>query len=120
MLNDHAYITALWAYLGAGDLALLCMAWWLRRSWRPVWICLLVLCGAALLLTPAFPEPGADTLAPALIVAAFQVLTAGTEAARHALLPLGVMLCLAVVLTLLLRLLLFRRPRAAPAKAAGG
>lgn len=110
MLNEDAYVTALWAYIGSAVLALLCTAWWLRRSWRPSWLTLLVLTGAALLLTPAFPEPGMNTLAPALIVAAFQLMTSGAEAARHALLPLGVMVALAIVVTLLLRVFLFRRP----------
>ena len=42
---------------------------------------LLVLLSAALLLTPAFPQPGVDTMAPALIVAGFEFLLNGPEAA---------------------------------------
>lgn len=52
-------------------------------------------------------------MAPALVVAAFQLLTAGPEAAEHALRPLAVALATALVLTLLLRFTFLRQPRAA-------
>lgn len=116
MLNEHDYHVALAVYLGAAILALLVTAWWLRKSWRPAWIGALVLFGAALLLTPAYPEAGISTMAPALIVAAFQWLTVDLDAARHALRPLAAALGAALVLSLLLGLTVLRhRPRRAPA-----
>jgi hypothetical protein len=94
-------------YLAAGGVAALLLLWWLRR--RRVAALWLSLTAVALLLTPAYPEPGAETLAPALVVAAFQLLTAGVDAAMHALRPLGLALGIAWVLALLLSLLLRRR-----------
>lgn len=114
MLDESSYTTAIYVYVGAACMALLCMLWWLRRTWRPGWLALFILVSAALLLTPAYPQPGVPTMAPALVVAAFQMLTEGVEAAQHALKPLGVMVALAVTLALLLRLTVFRR-RAVPA-----
>ena len=90
-------------------MVLLYLAWWLSRHWRPGWVALVVLLGAALLLTPAFPKEGVDTMAPALIVAGFLLFTDGFEAAQHALRPLGFMSGLAVVTAFLLRLTVFRR-----------
>jgi hypothetical protein len=104
---------AMYAYVGAAVLLLLCLAWWLRKSWRAGWICLVVLSGGALMLTPAYPDDGVTTLAPALIVAGFQLLTDGVEAASHALRPLGTAMGVAVGLTLLLSLTVFRRRSAA-------
>lgn len=115
MLSEDSYLTALYVYAGAASALLLCLVWWLRRR-GPGWVALLVLLAAALLLTPAYPKEGVATLAPALIVAGFQLLTDGYEAAAHALRPLGFMCGLAVVLALLLRLTVFRR-RARPAQA---
>ncbi len=113
MATDQSYFIALAIYCGSAVLALAALFFWLRRSWRPVWRWLLLLTGLALLLTPAYPYEGVDTLAPALIVAAFQLLTAGPEAAQHALRPLAAALALALVLTLLLRIVFLRRPRVA-------
>ena len=109
MLDESSYVTAIYVYVGAACMALLCMAWWLRRSWRPGWLALFVLVSAALLLTPAYPQPGVPTMAPALVVAAFQMLTEDVAAAQHAIKPLGVMVALAFILALLLRLSVFRR-----------
>lgn len=108
MLDDSSYLTAMYTYCGAACLAILCLLWWLRRSWRPAWLAFAALFAAALLLTPAYPQEGISTLAPALIVAAFQILTFGPEAAEHALRPLTFMLGLAVVVALLLRFTVFR------------
>ena len=118
MLSESSYMTALYIYLGAACAILLCLAWWLGRSWRAGWVTLVVLLGAALLLTPAYPREDADTLAPALIVAAFALLTEGPEAAEHALKPLALMSGLALAVTLVLSVTLFRRRRAAPPPAA--
>ena len=108
MLDESSYLTAMYIYCGAACLAILCLLWWLRRSWRPAWLAFSALLAAALLLTPAYPQDGVSTLAPALIVAAFQILTFGPEAAEHALRPLVFMLGLAVVSALLLRFTVFR------------
>ena len=113
MLTTGSYLLAMATYLAAGALALLLLAWWLRR-WPLLasWLCF---SGAALLLLPAYPEPGMDTLAPALVVAAFQLGTAGAEAAMHALRPLGVALLVAQVPGLGIGLLLRRRRAGAAA-----
>lgn len=116
MLSDSSYLTALYTYIGAACAILLCLAWWLSRSWRAGWVTLVVLLGAALLLTPAYPREDVSTLAPALIVAAFALLTEGPEAAEHALKPLALMSGVAIAVTLLLSLTVFRRRRAAPAE----
>ena len=108
MLSEASYSAALMAYTGSALCALLLMAWWLRRRWSTGWVLFLFLGGSALLLTPAYPEEGVDTLAPALVVATFQMLTDGVEAAQHALRPLLFMLGLALLLTLLLRFTVFR------------
>ncbi len=113
MPQDQSYLLALAVYAGSALLALGALFYWLRRSWRPIWRWLLLLTGLALLLTPAYPYAGVDTLAPALVVAAFQLLTAGPEAAQHALRPLAAALVVALVLTLLLRITFLRKPRVA-------
>ncbi|KGE03757.1 hypothetical protein [Pseudohaliea rubra] len=95
MLTSGSYMLAMATYLGAGIVALALLARWLRR-W-PLLASWLSCSGAALLLLPAFPEPGLETLAPALVVAAFQAGTAGVDAAMHALRPLGLALLLAQV-----------------------
>jgi hypothetical protein len=102
-------MTALYAYLGAGLAMLLYLAFWLRKYWRSSTVALLVLLAAALLLTPAFPREGVITVAPALIVAGFQLALEGVDGAMHALRPLALTLTIAVVLALLLRLTIFRR-----------
>ena len=111
MLSETSYLTAIYVYIGTALALLLCLAWWLRGRWRAGWIALVVLLGAALLLTPAYPKEGVSTLAPALVVAAFQVFTEGFEAADHALRPLAAMSGVAVALALLLGLTIFRRRR---------
>jgi len=111
MLTDNAYLIAIYIYVGAAIVMLMYLAWWLSRHWRPGWVTLVVLVLAALLLTPAYPKSGVSTMAPALIVAAFQFATEGIEAANHALRPLIFMSGLAVVFALLLNMTLFRRRR---------
>lgn len=116
MLSESSYLTALYTYTGAACVILLCLGWWLSRSWRAGWVTLVVLLGAALLLTPAYPREDVSTLAPALIVAAFALFTEGPEAAGHALKPLALMSAVAIAVTLLLSLTVFRRRRPAPAE----
>lgn len=109
MLTETAYFLAMLTYLVAGLLASLLGARWLakRRAWRVAWF----LTGTALLLTPAFPTPGMDTLAPASIVAGFQLATAGVQPAMHALRPLAVTLSAAWLLTLMAAAVLWQRDR---------
>jgi len=114
VLTEESYLSAIYVYCGAAVIALLLLVWWLRKSWRPAWLVFGFLSGAALLLTPAFPESGTDTLAPAAIVAGFQLLTDGLESAEHALRPILFMLALAVALSLLLRFTLLRNRSGAP------
>lgn len=118
MLSDSSYMTAVYAYCGAALLMVLCLTWWVGFRWRNGWSALLILLAAALLLTPAYPREGVDTLAPALIVAGFQFATEGIEAAQHALRPLGVSCALAMALALLLRLTLLRKRKPGPEDAA--
>ncbi len=113
MLTEASYLTAIYTYVGAALALILCLIWWLGRRGRGGWVTLLVLLTAALLLTPAFPRDGVATLAPALVVVAFQMFTEGPEAAEHALRPLAMMCGLALGLSALLGLTVFRR-RAVP------
>jgi Na+/melibiose symporter-like transporter len=119
VLNDNAYFTAICIYVGSAAVLIMYIGWWLGRHWRAGWVTLVVLLLAALLLTPAYPKAGVHTMAPALIVAAFQFMTAGVEGARHALRPLIFMSGAAVIIALLLSISVFRRRRvhkARPAK----
>jgi hypothetical protein len=111
VLNDSAYFTAICIYVGSAAVFIIYLGWWLGRHWRAGWVTLVVLLMAALLLTPAYPKAGVHTMAPALIVAAFQFMTAGVEGARHALRPLIFLSGAAVIVTLLLGMTVFRRPR---------
>ena len=111
MLNDSSYFTAICIYVGSAAVLIMYIGWWLGRHWRAGWVTLVVLLLAALLLTPAYLKAGVHTMAPALIVAAFQFLTAGVEGARHALRPLIFMSAAAVIVTLLLSMTVFRRRR---------
>jgi hypothetical protein len=110
VLSESSYMTALYIYVGAALATMLYLSWWLSRHWRAGTVALFVLLAGALLLTPAYPKEGVETLAPALIVAAFQWLTEGMEGAMHALRPLAFTCLVAVVLALLLRLSIFRNP----------
>lgn len=109
MLTETGYLVAMAVYLIAGLFTCLVGARWVakRPGWRLGWF----LTGAALLLTPAFPAPGMDTLAPASIVAGFQLATAGVEPAMHALRPLALTLAVAWLLTLVTAVVLWQRGR---------
>ncbi|MDZ7781786.1 MAG: hypothetical protein U5K56_02175 [Halioglobus sp.] len=111
MLDQTSYLFAIYVYVGAACLILVCLAWWLGRRWGAAWTAFAVLLAAALLLTPAYPRPGMDTMAPALIVAGFRFFTEGYDAAGHALRPLAFMCGGAVLMSLLLGLTLLRRRR---------
>ncbi len=112
MLSETSYLTAIYVYIGSAAALLLLLLWWFRR--RPALAALLVLLSAALLLTPAYPRDGVSTLAPALVVAGFQLLTEGYETAMHALRPLGFMSGLAIALALLLRISVVRKRKPKP------
>lgn len=88
MLTETAYLVALIMYALSALLAVALMNFWLLRSWPLGFKILLTLPVLALLLTPAFIQPEADTFAPAVVVVAFQWLSQGQEAAAHALRPL--------------------------------
>ena len=109
MLDESSYLSAIYIYVGSASVLLLYLAWWLSRHWSPSWVALVVLLMAALMLTPSYPRLDVDTMAPALIVAAFEIMTTGVEAANNALRPLMFAAGVAVVLALLLRLTVFRR-----------
>ena len=125
MLTETSYLYAIYTYVGAAVLALLWLGWWLSYYWRPGPVLVVVLVGAGLLLTPAYPGDSAETLAPALIVAGFQIFTDGVEAAEHALTPLATFSGIGLGLALLLWVGLLRgrqsrrQRRLASAQAAG-
>jgi Na+/melibiose symporter-like transporter len=118
VLNESSYFTAICIYVGSAAVLIMYIGWWLSRHWRASWVTLVVLLLAALLLTPAYPKAGVQTMAPALIVAAFQFMTAGVEGARHALRPLIFMSGAAVIIALLLSITVFRRRRVRKARPA--
>jgi hypothetical protein len=98
VLTPENYQLAWLIYLSAGACTLLYLRYIWRGSMPSMVLLLLVLSLAALLLTPARPESGADTYAPALVVAAFDLLTYGPEAVSRALRPIGFTLSVALAL----------------------
>lgn len=106
MLSESSYLTGLWAYSVAGLLLALYLMWCMRRVLPRFLLLTLGFVSAAWLLTPAYPEAGVDTFAPAVIVAGFQLLTEGVEAAQHAFKPLLASTSAAVVLALVMSVLL--------------
>ena len=111
MLSESSYLAAIYTYVGAAIALLLYLAWILNRHWRAAWVALVVFVCAALLLTPAYPDAQVTTMAPALIVAIFEGLIHGPEAAQHAIKPLTMMLGLALALALIVRFTLLRTKR---------
>jgi hypothetical protein len=111
VLSESSYLTAIYTYVGAAVALLIYLTWVLSRYWGKAWVTLVVLICAALLLTPAHPDAEISTFAPALIVAVFEGLINGPEAAQHAIKPLTYLLALALLLSLLLRITLFRTPQ---------
>ena len=120
MLSESSYHTAIYVYVGSACIMLLYLAWWLSRHWRASFVALVVLPLAALLLTPAYPKAGVETMAPALVVAVFQFATQGPDAAAHAIRPLVFMTGVALVIAVFFVAVTFlvgRRTRAKkPAK----
>lgn len=115
MLTESSYLTAIYVYCGAAVLIALLLAFWMIRRWPNFGVTLMVLLSAALLLTPAYPQPGVETMAPALIVLGFEFLLNGPEAAQHALKPLTIACGLAFAIALVLRLTLLRPGKNKPA-----
>ena len=104
MLTDTGYYGAFAVYLTAAFAALVLFnLWFLPRASLGL-RALLSLPLASLLMTPAYLDPEAGTLAPALIVTAFQWLITDADAAAHALRPLvlftGIALAVGCVLFL--------------------
>ena len=89
MLTTQSFIIAVLSY-GLAALVGLAMIrrLWVRRSASLASSVVMGLIGG-LLLTPAYPRDGVDTLAPAFVVAGFQIATEGVESAQHALKPLN-------------------------------
>lgn len=110
MLTESAYLFVICIYTGAAGLLLLYLGWMSRRLPSAL-VCLIVLLGAAALLTPAYPGEGVDTMAPALVVAVFQFFTQGLDAAAHAIRPLAYASGLALILSLFLWLIVLLRGR---------
>ncbi|MEZ5572345.1 MAG: hypothetical protein R3E64_10000 [Halioglobus sp.] len=113
MLSESSYLAAIYIYVGSACMILLYLAWWLSRHWHPGFVTLVVLLLAAILLTPAYPKAGVETMAPALIVAVFQFATQGAGAAAHAVRPLIFMSGLAIITSVLLTVIFFRRHKVA-------
>lgn len=102
MLTESGYLGGLLVYVLAALLALFLFQFWLLRSWRMRFRLLLLLPLAGLLLTPAYIEPEAQSMAPALVIAAFQSLTLDVESAMHAIRPLVLFTGVGFLLSLLI------------------
>jgi thiol:disulfide interchange protein len=111
VLNNSSYWTAICIYVGSAAVLIAYVGWWLSRHWRPSWVALVMLLMAALLLTPAYPKAGVQTMAPALIVVAFNIMTTGVQSAAHALRPLVFMSGGAIIVALLLGMTVLRKPK---------
>ena len=102
MLTDTSYMYAIYIYLGSGFLLSVLLTY-LIRHWLTSGIRVtLFLISLSVFLIPAYPADGVETMAPAVIVAAFQFFTNGIDAAAHAVRPLT----LGVIFSLFLSLLL--------------
>jgi hypothetical protein len=97
MLSTESYYLAWAIYLLAALGFLLVVRSWLVHVLSPASVVTILLLLAAWMLTPALPEAGADTYAPAVVVAAFDLLTLGFEEFIRALKPLVLMTGLALV-----------------------
>ncbi len=105
MLSESSYWFAIYTYLIAGALFSLYFVY-LARSWLsarfrvPFFLFLL-----ALFLTPAYSSNTEDTMAPALIVAGFRILTYGIDSAAHAIRPLVFTIFISLVVSIFYLLL---------------
>ena len=101
MLTEISYWYAIYCYVAGafllGFLLVYLSRSWLTSGWRVPFFLLFL----SIFLTPAYPSDGVETMAPALIVAAFQFFTHGFEAAAHAFRPLALGAFFACVISLL-------------------
>ena len=89
MLESSSYYFALSVVATTAIVALIWMRGWLRAlGLGRFWVGLLCWWGAALLLTPAYATSSAETFAPAIIVAIFQLALHDLPSAMHAIRPL--------------------------------
>lgn len=75
------YITALLLFLA--------IAWWILRSVFNQWVAASLILISLIVMATPFGVPGAQALAPAWLVAAFQFLTGDPAIATAALQPMG-------------------------------
>jgi CDP-diglyceride synthetase len=111
VIDAGSYKIAVAVYLGCAALLLVLLArWWAFRggSLRVFVWCLL----AALALTPTPVEQG--SLAPAVIVGGFAVLTEGWESAAESMASLTIALLIALVASILIMVVRGRRRRGGP------
>ena len=102
MLTDASYLYAISTYLLSGFLLAFLLAYfsrnWLTPSLKAP--CFLIFLG--IFLVPAYPGDGIETMAPALVVAAFLAFTYDFDTASHAVRPLGLGLFFSCFISLLL------------------
>lgn len=98
MLTTESYYIAWTVYLLAALGFLIVVRGWLLQKLSPAAMVTLLLLLAAWMLTPALPVSDAQTYAPAVVVAGFDLLTHGPEAFTRALKPLLWMSALALIL----------------------
>lgn len=111
MVTAESYEMAWWAYGAATIGALVILYFWVGGLMsRGLRLSIALMLGAAA-LTPAHPAPDVQTWAPAVIVAGFELLTGGVEAALQPLRSVLVIEALVLALCLLgwLALRLLRR-----------
>ena len=102
MLTDSSYLYAISIYLMFGFLLALLLIHFSRNWLSPALKapCFLIFLGV--FLVPAYPGDGIETMAPALVVAAFQFFIFGFDAASHAIRPLGLALFFSCFVSVLL------------------
>ena len=112
MYSTENYIWGLVAYV-LGVALLIPFLWWATRAiaWHPVKAFFRIF-ALVFLLTPAFPYPGMDYLAPAWVVSLFEIVKPQTEEGIwRGLLPIGLCFVLIYTLEFILWLSLRRRSK---------
>ena len=100
MLTAESYIMAWTVYMVATLIGLLILYLWIGPRMSAGARLTLLLLLAAMALTPARPDANLASWAPAVIVAAFDLLTDGTEAALRPLRPMLIMSAMSLALCL--------------------